>query len=68
MFQAVGKEVLSLHRLAMGPLRLESDLAHGQRRALPARGKPGPVADDPSLQLTEVVVIIPVPLKLASST
>ena len=34
MFQAVGKEVLSLHRLAMGPLCLESDLALGQWRSL----------------------------------
>ena len=34
MFQAVGKEVLTLHRLAMGPLRLDSDLAIGQWRSL----------------------------------
>ena len=34
MFQAVGKEVLTLHRLAMGPLRLDSDLALGQWRSL----------------------------------
>ena len=34
MFQAVGKEVLTFHRLAMGPLRLDSDLAIGQWRSL----------------------------------
>ncbi|MDT3394497.1 MAG: rRNA pseudouridine synthase [Bacillota bacterium] len=34
MFHAVGKEVLTLERLKMGPLKLPSDLKRGQYRAL----------------------------------
>lgn len=34
MFHAVGKEVLMLERLKMGPLKLPSDLKRGQYRAL----------------------------------
>ena len=34
MFHAVGKEVLTLERIKMGPLKLSSDLKRGQYRAL----------------------------------
>ncbi|MEL1196568.1 16S rRNA pseudouridine(516) synthase, partial [Staphylococcus epidermidis] len=34
MFHAVGKEVLTLERLKMGPLALPDDLDRGQYRAL----------------------------------
>ncbi len=34
MFQALGHEVISLHRLAFGPLRLDNDLEAGSWREL----------------------------------
>ena len=34
MFHAVGKEVLTLERIKMGPLSLPADLKRGQYRAL----------------------------------
>lgn len=34
MFKQVGKEVLNLHRIAMGPLELDEDLAIGEWREI----------------------------------